>query len=209
MSSFRRFVEQQNAFTIGLFPGAFKPPHKGHFETAKKMAGENMVGIILVSGDSRETVTPEKSLKIWEIYKKYLPKNVYIFTISGSPVTAIYQIVNTLNNGEYVATSAKAVAPLPETLEIADSLKNNAPPYKIKLYASEEDLARYKAFFDKEKSKIYKSKNVTAIESKDIARLASATQARQALHNKQAQEFMTFLPPISDKDKQTITKMLL
>jgi len=208
MNSFKLFVEQQNAFTVGLFPGAFKPPHKGHFETAKKMANENRAAIVLLSGEARENITPEQSFKVWEIYKKYLPKNLYVFMISGSPVTAIYQIVNILNNGEYVPTSAKALAPLPETLEIAENLKSNAGPYKIGLYASKEDLNRYGAFFDKEKSKFYKSKNVKDIVSKDVARLASATSAREALRSGNVHEFTTLLPDISKEDKEQIIKIL-
>lgn len=208
MKSFKLYMEQQNAFTVGLFPGAFKPPHKGHFETAKRMCDENRIAVVLVSSETRENITAEQSLKIWEIYKKYLPKNLHVFQSSGSPITAIYQIVNILNNGKYVPTSEKSLAPLPDALSIAEQLKTNNGPYKIDLYASKEDQKRYAAFFDPKKSELYKTKQVTGIDAKDVSRLASATKAREALKNHDTEEFTSFLPPISDEDKSRIVKLL-
>lgn len=201
-------MEQQNAFTVGLFPGAFKPPHKGHFETAKRMCNENRIAVALVSSETRENITADQALKIWEIYKKYLPKNLHIVSIAGSPVTAIYQIVNILNNGEYVPTSEKALAPLPDALSIANQLKINTGPYKIDLYASKEDQKRYAAFFDPKKSELYKSKQVTVIDTKDVSRLASATKAREALNKREIKTFTSLLPAISDEDKARIVKLL-
>lgn len=208
MKNYKLFVEQQNAFTVGLFPGAFKPPHKGHFATAKNMANENRAAIVLISSETRDAISAVQSEEIWELYKKYLPSNVFVFLVSGSPVTAIYQIVNILNNNTFVPTSEKSLAPLPEVVKIAENLQQNAGPYNVSLYASPEDMKRYSAFFNNKTSKYYQHKNVKKIMSKNVERLASATKARELLKNNNIKEFLSLLPDINDRDKQQITKIL-
>lgn len=86
---------------IALYPGAFKPPHRGHFEVvqgllkgnhgghtytkdsgadagAKALAGQpSKVDkitkvVIFLGGGERNGITKEESKAIWEIYAKYL-----------------------------------------------------------------------------------------------------------------------------------------
>lgn len=87
---------------IALYPGAFKPPHRGHFEvvkrllngthgghvynkdsasdaSAKALAGQkgkvekiNKV-IVFPGGGERNGITKGESMAIWKIYAKYLP----------------------------------------------------------------------------------------------------------------------------------------
>ena len=105
MKSFKLFCEQTNKTSIGLFPGAFKPPHKGHFETVKKAALENSKVFVLISAVDRDGITASQSANIWNLYKPYLPKNISFNTVIGSPVTVIYQIVDIVNNGEFSPTT--------------------------------------------------------------------------------------------------------
>ena len=85
-----------------LYPGAFKPPHKGHFEVVKKLLSNSYNGqvydindfedkgrsvlnqdktdkpnidkvIIFPGGGERNGITKEEAIQIWEIYAKYLP----------------------------------------------------------------------------------------------------------------------------------------
>ena len=85
-----------------LYPGAFKPPHKGHFEVVKKLLSNSYNGqvydiddyeekglsvlkqdkgnkpnidkvIIFAGGGERNGITKEEAHQIWEIYSKYLP----------------------------------------------------------------------------------------------------------------------------------------
>tara|TARA_A100000172_G_scaffold22688_1_gene12977 strand:- start:6223 stop:7407 length:1185 start_codon:yes stop_codon:yes gene_type:complete len=87
---------------IALYPGAFKPPHKGHFEVVKKLLSNSYNGqvydindyeekglsvlkqdkgdkptidkvIIFAGGGERNGITKEEAHQIWEIYSKYLP----------------------------------------------------------------------------------------------------------------------------------------
>ena len=206
MKPFNEFVKKGNT-SIGLFPGAFKPPHKGHFETVKRAALENNKVVVLISAIDRDRITVANSSAIWNIYKPYLPKNVTMQVVGGSPVTAIYQIVDILNNGQFTPTPRSA-APLPDAQSIGDTLLTEKLPTSIKLYASKEDMGRYNAFFEPEKSRIYKGRNVSNIEKGEVVRIASATEARQALKEKNYEKFQTYLPKITKEDKLQVYKML-
>lgn len=208
MKSYKLFVEQSGNFSIGFFPGAFKPPHKGHFLTATQAAKENDSVVILVSGNERDGITTDKAYKVWSIYKKYLPKNVSIFNVSGSPVTIIYQIVDILNNGKFTPT-AKVLAPTPDAKNISEMYNNITKNKDVNLYASEEDASRFNAFFDKEKSSIYKGRGIQNITRKNVSRVASATIVRKDLKDNNEQAFYSHLPDISQEDKLTIYKLLI
>lgn len=206
MKTFKTFFES-SAKRIGFFPGAFKPPHKGHFETALNAAKQNDALVILISGGERENISSEKAHAVWNIYKKYLPKNIIITTSAVSPVLTIYQIVDILNNGTFTPT-AKVLAPTPEAKRLADIFIQQGGPFEVNLYASEEDADRYKAFFDETKFKIYKGKNVKNISLKKVARLASATKAREALVSRDIKFFISLLPNIREEDKINIVRLL-
>jgi phosphopantetheine adenylyltransferase len=65
---------------IALIPGGFKPPTIGHFVLVNEVAQNpnfNKV-IVLIGHKTRDGVTKEESLAIWNIYKKHLPSNVEI-----------------------------------------------------------------------------------------------------------------------------------
>ena len=79
--------------TVAVYGGGFKPPTKGHFEVVQQAIKKNPnidKFIILIGGKERDGVTPEDSLLIWEIYKKYLPINVEIELSSKPPIQAVY-----------------------------------------------------------------------------------------------------------------------
>jgi len=87
---------------IALYPGAFKPPHRGHFEVVKRLLKGNHGGhiytkdsapdasakalagqkgkvekinkvIVFPGGGERNGITKGESIAIWKIYAKYLP----------------------------------------------------------------------------------------------------------------------------------------
>lgn len=87
---------------IALYPGAYKPPHRGHFEVVKRLlngthgghiydkesataAGSKALGgekssigkidkvLVFIGGGERNGITKEESKAIWKIYAKYLP----------------------------------------------------------------------------------------------------------------------------------------
>ena len=100
---------------VVLYPGAFKPPHRGHFELVKALLkgsaqarvysldnqqdasdkllqgkGEKIdpiTGVIIYIGSSvRNGIDKDDSKTIWDIYKKYLPGNVDIIVADANPM---------------------------------------------------------------------------------------------------------------------------
>jgi cytidyltransferase-like protein len=89
--------------TVSLFPGSFKPPHKGHFEIVERASKHCDEVHVIIANNIREGYTPKLSLKIWEQYKKLLPENVKIFISKDpSPITEIYNIVKDKSNNYLV-----------------------------------------------------------------------------------------------------------
>jgi cytidyltransferase-like protein len=77
-----------------LYPGAFKPPHKGHFEVVKRSAEIGDKVIVIVSPKDRDGVNLDQSLRVWNLYKKLFPGNVEIRVAQGStPVSDVYDII--------------------------------------------------------------------------------------------------------------------
>ena len=80
---------------VSLYPGAFKPPHKGHVQIALDSFDSDTSKLILfVSSKSREDVEVEESLKAWELYKENTPglENMEIIS-TPTPVKAVYDYV--------------------------------------------------------------------------------------------------------------------
>ena len=79
-------IEDIKPKIIAIYGGGFKPPTKGHFgvvEQTLKEYPEIDEFIIYVGAGVRDGITQSQSLKIWDIYSKYLPSKVKI-----EPVTA-------------------------------------------------------------------------------------------------------------------------
>ena len=101
---------------IALYPGAFKPPHKGHFEVVQRLlkgthngkvyniSNYDQVGkdvllgksdsvqqinkvIVFIGGGERNGITANESKQIWDIYKKYLD-NVEVVVGGTNPMMA-------------------------------------------------------------------------------------------------------------------------
>ena len=78
---------------IAVYGGGFKPPTSGHFEVVKTALKKNPnidKFIILIGGKERDGISPDESLLIWDIYKKYLPIKVEVQISSKPPIRAVY-----------------------------------------------------------------------------------------------------------------------
>jgi len=108
---------------IALYPGKFKPAHKGHFEVVKTAASKVDEVHVIISNNTTEGYTPELSLKIWKQYKTLLPENVQIrIAKSTSPITEIYNEVKNQNNN-YIVIYGK------DDEERYNSIKENRDKY--------------------------------------------------------------------------------
>jgi len=84
-------AEDQPEQTIALFPGAFKPPHKGHVDVVQKLLKGSDQVVVLVSPKTREGITSDESVAVWNLYKD---KGLFdgSVEIKVSPVTPVGEV---------------------------------------------------------------------------------------------------------------------
>jgi len=86
---------EQSKKTIAVYGGGFKPPTKGHFEVVKRALDENPEideFLIYVGKKDRDNITQEDAIKIWGIYRNYLPNKVKIREATKPPIQEVYNI---------------------------------------------------------------------------------------------------------------------
>lgn len=84
-------IEDIKPKIVAIYGGGFKPPTKGHFTVVEQTLQEYPEIdelIIYVGAGVRDGITQSQSLKIWELYSKYLPSKVKIEPVIA-PVKAI------------------------------------------------------------------------------------------------------------------------
>jgi nicotinamide mononucleotide adenylyltransferase len=99
--------EQESKQIIALYPGKFKPPHKGHFEVAKKLLNIADKIEILISSKPVEGITAEQSKAVWNLYNTLLDGKLDIKIISGSPVKYVLDTIEANQNNNYIAVYGK------------------------------------------------------------------------------------------------------
>lgn len=106
-----QYIAQQllenDQYTIGVFPGAFKPPHKGHFNVVKRLADMCDEVQILISPKTREGITVEESVAVWNLYKKLLPGNVNYLVAEENPVKETYSLITSNPEAKIIAAFGK------------------------------------------------------------------------------------------------------
>ena len=96
--------------TIAIFPGAFKPPHKGHLEVAKMLLKEADELIILISPILRDGIDADESVAVWELYKLLLDGPAEIRVAAGSPIKETYEIVKNNPDTNFIVAFGKGEA---------------------------------------------------------------------------------------------------
>jgi hypothetical protein len=138
--------------TIALFPGAFKPPHKGHFAAVKKLLERADQVVVLISPKTREGVTADESVAIWELYKTLLDGSVEIRVTGESPVKEAYKVAESNPDTNFILASGKgederfktAIAKLPnvKSVDVGNFEGTNASELRIALQANNEDAIK-------------------------------------------------------------------
>jgi cytidyltransferase-like protein len=104
-------LNEQPTRKIGIFPGAFKPPHKGHFEMVSRASQENDEVYLFISPKEREGITADEALAIWNEYATLIPGfHVKIAereidpdtgeTVLQTPVAHAYNLIERVNRSE-------------------------------------------------------------------------------------------------------------
>ena len=101
---------EQDQKTIAIFPGAFKPPHKGHFSVVKDLADQADEVVVLISPKSREGISAEESYAAWELYDSLLPDNVSFKIAAESPVSETYDVVKNNPETKFIVAFGKGEA---------------------------------------------------------------------------------------------------
>ena len=211
------FLLEEEGIKIGLIPGSFRPPHKGHFELIKSATNENDYTYIVGSSSDNVNIKKgfhnEQSEKIWEIYTKYLKNTKYIK--SNVPVVAVYEITNILNNGEHVTTNKSKETGLSLSAseianKVAKELQSKFSKFIINVYVGDpEDIGRYNQF--KTHPDRYSTKNVEKVNIKQFGRIegTKAEYLRTALKNGEFDRISDFLPKeLSDEEKSQVIDLM-
>ena len=112
-------IDNEILDSVALFPGGFKPPHKGHFEAAaylSKLREIDQVYVIISPKpraehgfDSRIEVTAEMSKELWDLYiaanrekigAPIIARNWYRKTVT--PVSDAYEFMMKMSPGQTV-----------------------------------------------------------------------------------------------------------
>ena len=94
---------------IAIYPGAFKPPHKGHFQVVKLLVDRDDISgvVVAVSSKERGGVSLEQSLKVWELYNNILGPKVKIMPTEGSPVAYTLSSIKNNPDQEFIVVFGK------------------------------------------------------------------------------------------------------
>ena len=99
-----RSIVEDVTYELGpcIYPGGFKPPHKGHFEAVKDLASRSYVQqvYIVVSQKDRDGITAKQSFETWKTYLKCepIPKASVEISPYPSPVTYAYKFIEARPN---------------------------------------------------------------------------------------------------------------
>ena len=99
-------LEEDNK-TIAIFPGAFKPPHIGHYKVVKQLSTLADEVIVLISPNSRDGVSAEESFAVWQLYAPFLDSNVSFKIAAESPVSEAYDVIKNNPDQKFIVAFGK------------------------------------------------------------------------------------------------------
>lgn len=217
INNFEMLVEQaylheqsEKVLRVGLYPGAYKPPHVGHYQAAVNALSKNDVVFVLVSGQCRGQdecqVTGSQSEDIWKLYKQDIgDPDLHIVVVDNSidsdtggtstVITATYDIVHLLNTSGQFVPSSRFSQPHPVAREIYNQLRSlDHDKFEVTLHAGAEDFkGRYSGFpFDRaDESDRFTGGDVVNIRQGHNQRLASASSIRPFVASYRKQNLQT------------------
>jgi hypothetical protein len=88
----KRLLIEQFTEKVSLYPGAFKPPHKGHVATALKAIDDQTDRVIIfMSTKERDGVSVDQAQQAWDLYKQNNPELEKVEIVQTPvPVKAVY-----------------------------------------------------------------------------------------------------------------------
>ena len=88
----KKLLLEQLTEKVSLYPGAFKPPHRGHVATILRSIDDKTDRVIVfISTKEREDVDVKEAIKVWDLYKSNLPELEKVEIVpTPTPVKAVY-----------------------------------------------------------------------------------------------------------------------
>jgi len=133
--------------TVALYPGKFKPPHKGHFEVAKTLLNKADQVLVIISPLPVDGITPQQSKAVWELYNTLLDNKLTIVIADKSPVKYVLDTIKNNPNDKFIAAFGKG----------------------------EED--RYKSLVSKPNVEIYDGGTVEELNARDFRKILQSNQS--------------------------------
>jgi len=115
ISLIRPILEAESKETIAIYPGGFKPPHKGHLQVIQSVAPKVDKMIVIYSTKTRQKpgqvpITADQTVDIFQLYidNGLIPGNVEIRPAeTATPVQDAYEIMKADPNNNYMALYGK------------------------------------------------------------------------------------------------------
>lgn len=100
-------ADDQPEQTIALFPGDFKPPHKGHFEVVEKLLKTADQVVVLISPKMRDGINADESIAVWELYKPLFDGSVEVRIAAIDPISEVHSVVKDNPDTNFVIALSK------------------------------------------------------------------------------------------------------
>jgi len=92
---------------VALYPGKFKPPHKGHFDIVKGLLNKADEVVVVVSPLPKDGITAQQSEAAWNLYKTILGNKVTVVVAPSSPVSYVYDIIKSNPEDNFIVAYGK------------------------------------------------------------------------------------------------------
>jgi cytidyltransferase-like protein len=115
--------EEETQPTIAIFPGAFKPPHKGHFDVVEQLLKVSDQVVVLVSPKTRDGITADESMAVWNLYKAKLDGSVEVRISAITPIKETYDVVADNPDTEFRVAFGKGEIDRYKTIEKYPNVK--------------------------------------------------------------------------------------
>ena len=170
-------ITEKDGKRIALFPGKFKPPHRGHFDYVNKIAKRPDVDevVIMISPVDYPEVSNAQSLRIWEEYLENGEPNITAKIADyRSPVQAVYEFVADPES----ASDGDTVLLVKSSKDVGDTRFDRAQSYAERHNpgVNVEDIVE------------------DPVQSKDGI-VYSARDMRKALADRDKETFLSYTPP--------------
>ena len=93
--------------SVALYPGKFKPPHKGHFAVAKQLLDKANEVIVVISPLSVDGITAQQSEAVWNLYKTLLGNKLTIKIVDKSPIKYVLDTIKENPNSKFLVAYGK------------------------------------------------------------------------------------------------------